>query len=197
MSYQLKVFLILVSVIGAFALACSRNAESVTYNSTGVIKSIDVPAREVTIDHEDIPGFMSAMEMSFSYSDPAIEKMIAVGDTVDFTLVRTDAGIILLRAAKIDGPAASVNGADIFAAHCAECHGEKGEGTKKGIPLISGHAVGHPRAELIEQVNNGDQDKMPAFRSKLTAREIEDVVDHVRTVIQADRSPDAMQEHKH
>ena len=80
---------------------------------------------------------------------------------------------------KSDGPA-------VYAANCARCHGDEGEGTKKGIPLISGHALHHTADEYIKQVNNGKDKKMPGFKDKLSPEDIAAVVDFVRNVLQPD-----------
>ena len=79
----------------------------------------------------------------------------------------------------------SEDGAMIYHENCARCHGDKGEGAKKGIPLISGHALHHSFDEYIEQVNDGTEKKMPAFKDKLSPEEITAVVNHVRNVVQA------------
>lgn len=79
---------------------------------------------------------------------------------------------------------ASMNGREIYVTSCAECHGANGEGTKKGISLIKGHALHHPSEDFINRVTNGKSDKMPAFKGKLTEAEIAEVVRYVREDIQ-------------
>jgi mono/diheme cytochrome c family protein len=76
-------------------------------------------------------------------------------------------------------------GSDTYAENCAKCHGEHGEGTRKGIPLTSGHALHHDEGDMIEQVNNGTEKKMPGFKDKLTPEEISAVVNYVRGTLQA------------
>jgi Cu/Ag efflux protein CusF len=53
-----------------------------TYDFPGVVTSIDVGKPAVTIDHQDVPGLMSAMEMEFPVRDPAILEGLSVGDRV-------------------------------------------------------------------------------------------------------------------
>ncbi len=58
----------------------------------GVVAGLDADARNVTLDHGDIPGFMKAMTMTFNLA-PGIElEGIDVGAEVDF-LVKEDGGV--------------------------------------------------------------------------------------------------------
>lgn len=84
-------------------------------------------------------------------------------------------------------PTPMPDGAAIFAENCATCHGDRGEGAKKGIPLTNGHALHHSTEEYIEQVNDGTGKKMPAFKDKLTPEEITAVITHVRHDLQGNK----------
>jgi cytochrome c oxidase cbb3-type subunit 3 len=92
-------------------------------------------------------------------------------------------------------PTPTLDGRQIYSDNCARCHGDKGEGDKKGIPLISGHAIMHTEAEYISQVENGKKGKMPAFKDKLSADEIAAVVTYIRTVLQANVTPEQRMHH--
>ncbi len=50
----------------------------------GVVRSVDVSARQVTIKHQDIPGFMKAMTMTFELAPGLALDGIEPGTTVDF-----------------------------------------------------------------------------------------------------------------
>lgn len=80
---------------------------------------------------------------------------------------------------------AMADGAELYRANCAVCHGAKGEGDKRGIPLISGHALNHTEAQYNAQIRFGKGAKMPAFKDKMTAEEISATVNYVMNVIQA------------
>jgi len=210
MKIKVLVFTVTIVVTGILSVSCSNvspanstgttsansAADKKTYNSTGVIKAFDPGALLVIIDHEDIPGFMSAMEMSFPVANAAVLNGIAAGDKVTFALENTGGKVSVVSMTKVAGAAAAINGEQLFAANCAECHGAKGEGLKKGIPLISGHALAHSEAEYVAQIENGKKDKMPAFHDKLSGDEIAAIVKHVRTVIQSGVTPE-QREHKH
>ena len=157
--------------------------ERQTYKSVGIVRSIDIDTDRVTVDHEEIPGYMAAMEMNEMVADHELLGSIKVGDKVEFEIERRGSTVIYTSFRKI-GTVAVVNGSEIYKTNCAECHGGSGEGTKKGIPLTSGHALDHAEEGHIKQVTNGEGNKMPAFRDKLTAEQIKEVVRFVREDIQ-------------
>jgi mono/diheme cytochrome c family protein len=78
-----------------------------------------------------------------------------------------------------------------FMKHCAVCHGETAEGgrvevegKKLKVPSLKArHAVEHPDERLVKQITEGD-DEMPAFKDKLSAQEIKDLVRFVRKEFQ-------------
>ena len=162
------------------------SVDTQTYRSRGVIKAVDTDADRVTVDHEEIPGYMSRMEMNEMVSDHEILNRLDVGDKVEFEILRTGSKVVYTKFTKI-GEAALRSGSETYAANCAECHGVKGEGAKKGIPFTSGHALSHSEADFIRTVTNGQatgKKKMPAFRDKLTKDQIAAVVKFIREDIQ-------------
>jgi protein SCO1/2 len=52
----------------------------------GLVESLDRELKQVIIDHEDIPGVMPAMSMSFDVADPRLLDTLAPGQIVEFTL---------------------------------------------------------------------------------------------------------------
>lgn len=52
------------------------------YDVKAKVVSIDAGKKTVTLDHEDIPGFMKAMEMKFSVEDPKVLEGIKPRDEV-------------------------------------------------------------------------------------------------------------------
>lgn len=165
----------------------SQPVETQTYRSVGVVKRVDKEKGLITVDHEDIPGYMSPMEMTEPVAEPALLEVVKAGDKVDFEILRTGSKIKYTAFNKI-GEIAFVKGSDIYTANCAECHGAKGEGASKGIPFTSGHALDHSEADFIKTVTNGKAKKkdkeMPAYRDKLTPEQIAAVVKFIREDIQ-------------
>lgn len=68
-----------------FLSACGRD-DSKTYQLTGQILVVKPETKEVLVKHEDIKGFMPAMTMPYTVSDPAILKDRAAGDLITATL---------------------------------------------------------------------------------------------------------------
>lgn len=80
--------LFLVAVLPAI-IACNRKStiEEKRYEVTGTVVSVNRETRELTIAHEDIPGFMKAMTMPFRVNDDWVFDRAAPGDHVRATLV--------------------------------------------------------------------------------------------------------------
>jgi Cu(I)/Ag(I) efflux system periplasmic protein CusF len=198
-----KSFLTIVSA--SLFLACQNNQQTShiatntdlqTYKSAGIIKQVDKENGKITIDHEEIEGYMSAMEMTESVSDKSILETIKVGDKVDFEIERTGSKLIITKLNKI-GEVAVLNGAEIYRTNCSSCHRNNGEGAKKGISLTSGHALHHSETEHIKQVTDGEGKKMPAFKDKLSAEQIAEVVKFIRTDLQKNTVREESGKHKH
>jgi mono/diheme cytochrome c family protein len=100
-------------------------------------------------------------------------------------------------AAPPSAPAATAT-PDVLAAaqtnydkHCTSCHGDTGEGglvkvddKKIKVPsLTKGHALTHTDQQLAKQIANGDEE-MPAFKDKLSAAEIDGLVNYIRKQLQ-------------
>jgi mono/diheme cytochrome c family protein len=74
-----------------------------------------------------------------------------------------------------------------YAKHCAECHGDQGDGglvkvddKKLKVPSFKvGHALKHRDEDFVDQIENGG-DGMPEFKKKLSAEEINALVRFVR-----------------
>lgn len=63
-----------------------KETDLVTFPLRGEVVGIDTARRVVTIAHEAIPNYMSAMVMPFKIKDPALLRGIAIGDSVGATL---------------------------------------------------------------------------------------------------------------
>lgn len=179
-------------ISGCSAAGDEKNNAPKDYKATGRIVSVDKVKSIATIDHEKIEGLMSAMTMDFPVLNTSLLKSIERGDEVEFTL-RHEGDDLKVTAIRRTGSRLP-NGSEIYKVNCARCHGDKGEGAKKGIPLIEGHALGHPLEDFLEQVKNGGK-KMPTFSDKLTDEEIVAVVNYVREDIQKGLRKEASHEH--
>jgi Cu/Ag efflux protein CusF len=54
-----------------------------TYPIKGKVTAVNVAAKEITIDHEDIPGLMKAMQMTFAVEDAKLLEGIKPGASVE------------------------------------------------------------------------------------------------------------------
>jgi Cu/Ag efflux protein CusF len=78
----------LCALVLAFALAgCAGGSD---HPGHGVVVSVNPAKGEITLDHEDIPGLMKGMTMTF-HAEPALLSGIAAGQEVEFR-VREEAG---------------------------------------------------------------------------------------------------------
>jgi protein SCO1 len=68
------------------APTASPNAKR--YPLRGVITAADATRSEITVSHEEIPGFMGAMTMAFPvHDDPSVVTILRPGDRIEATLV--------------------------------------------------------------------------------------------------------------
>lgn len=75
---------VVVKVIGiilllAAGVGCNRVKK---YPLQGEVVSKSVTTNEITVNHGDIPGFMSAMAMPYRVKDPAVVKELQLGDKI-------------------------------------------------------------------------------------------------------------------
>ena len=63
-----------------------ETAQAGLFHGHGVVKAIQSGTGALTLDHDDIKGFMPAMEMMYRVRSPELSKGLRPGDTVDFTI---------------------------------------------------------------------------------------------------------------
>jgi len=66
--------------------ACGEPAEPHVYSVRAQVVRVFDGGRELAIDHEAIPGFMDAMQMSFAVRDPQIAQGLERGDKIRLEL---------------------------------------------------------------------------------------------------------------
>lgn len=72
---------------GVYTPAASA-ATSKRYTLRGIVRKVDVPSREITVEHEAVPGFMEAMTMAFPVrEDPKVFEILREGDRIEAKLV--------------------------------------------------------------------------------------------------------------
>jgi protein SCO1/2 len=94
---NMMIAIFVVTSIGFFFAGCGTTpvqnkmqAQVQRYSLKGKVTKIDMPRREVLVDHEAIPGFMGAMEMPYPVADQQSLDKISAGDEIRADLVVTD-----------------------------------------------------------------------------------------------------------
>ena len=65
------------------------------YHLEGRVVSVETAKQQVVVDHGDIPGFMSAMQMGYSVKDPNLLKPLAPEDQIKADVVVNDNDVYL------------------------------------------------------------------------------------------------------
>jgi cytochrome c oxidase cbb3-type subunit 3 len=80
--------------------------------------------------------------------------------------------------AVAETPAAVSGGQELYAKHCASCHGAKGEGAF-GPDLSGEYKYGKTNQAVVESIAAGRPGNMPGFEDKLTVDEIKALTDFI------------------
>lgn len=92
------------------------------------------------------------------------------------------AGLLLAVSAQSAMAANPMHGQQLFAMHCAACHGMRGEGVLPEAPKFrQGERLEQPDMMLMQSVKNG-KNKMPPFFGVLKDNDILDILSYVRTL---------------
>ncbi|HYA71819.1 MAG TPA: copper-binding protein [Roseiarcus sp.] len=75
--------------MGIAPAQAQETAATGIFHGVGVVKAIDGATGALTLDHEEIKGFMAAMEMMYRVKPPALSADLRVGDKIAFDI---DAG---------------------------------------------------------------------------------------------------------
>jgi Cu/Ag efflux protein CusF len=87
--------------VGASCAKSSAEVAPQVYHATGTVKSFGPLRGYVNIAHEEIPGYMGAMTMSFEPQRPSLLEGLVEGDRIAFDFTETaDARRVLSRVEK-------------------------------------------------------------------------------------------------
>jgi protein SCO1/2 len=64
-----------------------QDAGAKHYQLTGRVIAVDKPNKSLTVDGDDIPGFMSAMQMPYDVKDPSLMDKLSPGDKISADVV--------------------------------------------------------------------------------------------------------------
>ena len=74
------------TVLTLLASGCGASSTEREYTLQGQVLSVASDRKEATIKHEEIKGFMAAMEMSYPVSPPTLLNSLNPGDKIGFTI---------------------------------------------------------------------------------------------------------------
>src|SRR2546427_4261745 len=83
-----------------FVLSCQPPVPPEKLVGRGVVQKVVAGDRRVVIAHDDIPGFMRAMTMSFEVKTPVLLEQLVPGERVRFTLEKTKETLYLVTVEK-------------------------------------------------------------------------------------------------
>jgi protein SCO1/2 len=83
--------LALALALAMFGAGCAQPPAAKQYPLTGQVLAVNATKQEIVIKHDDIPGLMPAMTMSYQVSSPALLAGRTPGETVSATLEVRDA----------------------------------------------------------------------------------------------------------
>jgi len=97
--YARAVLIVLSALLtsGGVVFAAPKNPLSKSVQGVGVVTAIDPKAQRLTINHEDIKGFMGAMEMAYPVARPGLLTGIRAGDKIRFVINRRKGLIVGLK----------------------------------------------------------------------------------------------------
>ena len=123
-------------------LACGLSSEQ-RYDVTGHVEDVDAEHAQLRIAHDEIPGFMPAMTMSFDVASPAVLEAAEPGARVRFTLLRSATRLSITHLEVIE-VGAGISGAPPRSHHLAAAPGFRlvdQDGAEFALEDTSGAAV--------------------------------------------------------
>jgi Cu/Ag efflux protein CusF len=88
------------------ATAATKTSATKRYPLTGRVVSVDKPNKSINIDGEEIPGFMSAMQMPYQVKDATLLDKVAPGTRIKAVIVMANEGAYLENIVTADDPPA-------------------------------------------------------------------------------------------
>ena len=74
------------AVLLAGSAALAQEATSGVFSGRGVVTAVQPGTGALTVKHDDIEGFMPAMEMMYKVKSPTVSKDVRPGDAIAFKI---------------------------------------------------------------------------------------------------------------
>jgi protein SCO1/2 len=94
------------ALLAALATSCGEDPAAHGHPARGIVRDVLPAEGQAVIEHEEIPGLMPAMTMSFDVPDRALLATLAPGQTIDFRIEHTEKSYRVI-AASVTGEAGS------------------------------------------------------------------------------------------
>lgn len=89
---------------------------------------------------------------------------------------------LFVLSSKASLAADTIKGGELYAAHCASCHGASGNSVMPDAPnFAQSESLMQPDSSLLTAIKNG-KNAMPAYQGILTDNDILDVIVYLRTL---------------
>ena len=75
-------------------VASGQEATSGVFAGHGVVEAVQTRTGVLTIKHDDIKGFMPAMEMMYKVKSPELSRDLRPGDVIDFKIDASNYSIV-------------------------------------------------------------------------------------------------------
>ncbi len=154
-----------VAILGGALAGCGPQTDN--YDAAGTAKRIDAPARQITIAHDEIRGFMPAMTMNFDVAEGVPLTGIRAGDSVRFRLERSATRLRITRIERAEG--ASSSSALVARGTSGGERGESGEG---GEHEAGEEDLAPLRTETAPEIRLLDQDGRAFTLSSLRGKAV-------------------------
>ena len=182
--------------------------EPEAFRGRGILRAVDTEKGEVVIAHEDIPGMMMGMTMSFEVVDRAMLEGLSPNQPVDFRVKRSEDRYRILTIdprspapPRENAPGAAVSpaaarGEGNYVTYCAACHGPRGDGDGPLAALLDPQPAHHSDAASMSAFSDeqlfrvikdgglavGKSPQMGAWGETLSDQNIRDLVAYVRSL---------------
>lgn len=94
------------ALLAALATSCREDPAAHGHPARGIVRDVLLAEGQAVIEHEEVPGLMPAMTMSFDVPDRALLATLAPGQTIDFRIEHTEKTYRVI-AATVTGEAGS------------------------------------------------------------------------------------------
>ena len=81
---------ILAAILLLTACAAGQAAKKKSYTFKGKVEAINEKGKTLTVNGENVEGWMAAMTMAYEVDDPAVLKKVKVGDQITATVYDDD-----------------------------------------------------------------------------------------------------------